>query len=70
MRAAPKTATTTAPNAAERQSFPDNLIAELGAFCASDYRAEAAASIFANADASAAGSPLIRAPILFCIKAD
>ena len=29
MPVAPKTATTTAPNAAERQSFPDNLVADL-----------------------------------------
>ena len=31
MRVAPKTATTTAPNAAERQFFSDNLVAHLGA---------------------------------------
>ena len=38
MRVALKTATTTAPNAAERQFFPDNLVADLGAVSASDYR--------------------------------
>ena len=41
MRVAPKTATTTAPNAAECQSFPDNLVADLDLICALDYRAGA-----------------------------
>jgi len=36
MRLAPKTATTTAPNAAESQSFPDNLVADLGRVAAGD----------------------------------
>jgi hypothetical protein len=35
MRIAPKVATTTAPYAAERQSFPDNLIADWGVIRAS-----------------------------------
>jgi hypothetical protein len=38
MRVAPKAATTTAPNAAECQSFLDNLVADLDLIRALDYR--------------------------------
>jgi hypothetical protein len=36
MRIAPKVATTTAPNAAKRQSFLDNLVADFGPIGAAD----------------------------------
>ena len=43
MRAVPKAAATTAPNAAERQSFLDNVVTDLSLIRASDYRADMSA---------------------------
>jgi hypothetical protein len=43
MHVAPETSATTAPNAAERQSFLDNVVTDLSLIRASDYRADMSA---------------------------